>query len=59
MAEFQSVQGALSGSWSFIIPPAYILKQWIIAQLFMIVEIFIALTDSEDSLVSEEHSGYV
>ena len=26
MTEFQSVQGALSCNWSFIIPPAYILK---------------------------------
>ena len=29
MTEFQSVQGALPCRWSFIIPPAYILKQWI------------------------------
>ena len=59
MTEFQSVQGALLGCWRFIIPPAYILKQWIIAQLSMIIEIFIALTDSVDSLVSEEQPDYV
>ena len=49
-AAHEPQRGILTGNWSFIIPPAYILKQWIIAQSFMIIKIFIALTDSEDSL---------